>query len=505
MSIKLASVQRYSNQRVNRINLPVYAITPNVTIVSEPGIVNYAVNAFYVPNSTVLYWTIGGIESADLTANVLNGSVTVSNFLANFSIAIFQDFLTEGPQNLVAQLRTNGINGDVVATAPTVTVLDTSITPTFVVTPSTVTMNEGSNVTFNITSTNVPDGTTVYWTNAGTTTGPDFVSGANSGSFTVTSNTASVTLSVLADATSDGGTETIVFQVRMFSTSGPVFATANAVVINDTSFLSAPTSIEYLVIAGGGGGGGKRGGGGGAGGFRTGTLSGLTGNSTYVVTIGGGGSGSGGRGANGGFSNIGGPGITEVQSLGGGGGGQGYNSTANGNSGGSGGGAGSTDGLTGSGGAGTPGQGNNGGNAPNTHGGAGGGGAGGAGASQSGPNGGAGGSAVTSSISGSSVAYAGGGGGGEVYGGDSGGAGGGGGATAGGDGTPGPATANTGSGGGGGGDHPNFSGGSGGSGIVIVRHSTSQANATLTGGTYSTSGGYRIYTFTTSGTFRFDV
>ena len=53
-------------------------------------------------------------------------------------------------------------------------------------------------------------------------------------------------------------------------------------------------------------------------------------------------------------------------------------------------------------------------------------------------------------------------------------------------------------GGGGGGTHAYSTGGNGGSGIVIVRYSGSQK---ATGGTITSSGGFTIHTFTSSGTF----
>jgi hypothetical protein len=47
-------------------------------------------------------------------------------------------------------------------------------------------------------------------------------------------------------------------------------------------------------------------------------------------------------------------------------------------------------------------------------------------------------------------------------------------------------------------------GGTGGSGIVIVRHPDTDAAATTTGSpTVTTSGGFRIYTFTGSGSITF--
>jgi hypothetical protein len=59
---------------------------------------------------------------------------------------------------------------------------------------------------------------------------------------------------------------------------------------------------------------------------------------------------------------------------------------------------------------------------------------------------------------------------------------------------------NTGSGGGGCGstDGVTATGGNGGSGIVIIRYAGSQRG---TGGTVTSSGGYTIHTFTSSGTY----
>ena len=271
-------------------------------------------------------------------------------------------------------------------------------------------------------------------------------------------------------------------------------------------------TVEYLVIAGGGGGGnGVAGtgssGGGGAGGYRS-SIAGETSGgggalepvlavnigSAYTVTIGAGG-GAWASGSNSVFGSI--------TSVGGGYGGKGGDT--NGANGGSGGGGSTYGGI---GGSGTANQGFAGGtNSAPTVPGSGGGGAGGVGANNTSGviygNGANGGSSKSSSATGSSVARAGGGGGGG-YGGTndygSGGSGGGGGAGNGGGNGGSSASANTGSGGGGGGGGNNVSsnGGSGGSGIVIVRYLGSQRG---TGGTVTSSGGYTIHTFTSSGTF----
>jgi hypothetical protein len=229
-------------------------------------------------------------------------------------------------------------------------------------------------------------------------------------------------------------------------------------------------TCDYLVVAGGGGGSsggnGAGGGGGGAGGYQTGSISVAT---STTVTIGAGGAGgvsaNGTQGGNSVFSS-----ITST----GGGYGAVFPSYANstGGTGGSGGGASSVfSGFTSTGGSATSGQGNTGGTGTTqgTYAGGGGGGAGAAG-SNGGTNGGNGGNGLASSISGTSVTYAGGGGGGT----DSGNAASSGGTGGGGAGRYTSAavsgTANLGGGGGGSSGVLSNAGGNGGSGIVIIRY-----------------------------------
>jgi hypothetical protein len=275
-------------------------------------------------------------------------------------------------------------------------------------------------------------------------------------------------------------------------------------------------SIDFLVVAGGGSGGcyntGNSGfgcGGGGAGGYRTSTQT-VAGGTAITVTVGDGGATSDAGAKNDGSnSSISGSGLTTITSAGGGSGGsEGAN---NGNSGGSGGGGSSTAyPSTATGGSGntpstSPSQGNNGGGMPT----AGAGGGGGASASgtngtSSDPYGSAGGNGTASSITGSSVTYAGGGGAGGSNGSGAGGTGGGG--TGG---TQSPSvngtagTVNTGGGGGGASwTAPNNNGGAGGKGIVILSMLTSKYTGTTTGSpTVTTSGANTILQFTGTGSY----
>ena len=247
-------------------------------------------------------------------------------------------------------------------------------------------------------------------------------------------------------------------------------------------------TVNYLVVAGGGGGGWNGGGGGAAGGLLASSTS-LTSGTSYTVTVGAGGAGAttlavGSSGSNSSISGV------SITSTGGGGGGS---TSINGASGGSGGGGGQGTSAT-TGGAGTSGQGFAGGNGTTLNNSGGGGGASAVGANGSGTTGGNGGAGSSSLISGASLNYAGGGGGGSNGTQGSGGVGGGGAgfnAAVGGAGS-----ANTGGGGGG-----SFSttGGAGGSGIVVIAYASASQRGT--GGTVTTSGGFYIHTFTSSGTY----
>ncbi|CAB4166915.1 hypothetical protein UFOVP964_14 [uncultured Caudovirales phage] len=291
---------------------------------------------------------------------------------------------------------------------------------------------------------------------------------------------------------------------------------------NSVTPVYKPASVEFLVIAGGGSGGSSVycGGGGGAGGMRTGSI-GITFGVSNTVTVGGGAGGAGAINAHG--NNGGNSTFSSITSTGGGGG-HGYTNGAGASVAGTAGGSGGGNYGTYLPPAGISGQGNNGGG--NGVGISGyinndlqyvyegsGGGAGAAGIQRyhngSYQTNGPGGVGASSSISGSAVMYAG-GGAASSYGqpGSLGGDGGGGGSNTFAAGVAG--TSYTGGGGGGSNSTPTAgnpisSGASGGSGIVIIRYPNNYTDAVSTTGSPSfvNSGGYKVYTWTGSGSVTF--
>jgi hypothetical protein len=113
---------------------------------------------------------------------------------------------------------------------------------TYTITPDVSTTNEGTTITYNIVTTNLPNGSTVYWTNSGSTQAADFTDGVNTGSATINNNIASFTRAIRNDALTEGP-ETVQIILRTGNTAGPIVASSSAVSVNDTSLTPYVYSI----------------------------------------------------------------------------------------------------------------------------------------------------------------------------------------------------------------------------------------------------------------------
>jgi hypothetical protein len=121
----------------------------------------------------------------------------------------------------------------------------TRIPATYSISPSTTSLNEGSSVTFNITTTNFGSGT-LYWTLegvSGTINNSDFSSPANAvtsgGSVSITNNSGSFAVTLSNDSSTEG-TESFLARLRSGSTSGATVASSSTISVGDTSTTPPP-------------------------------------------------------------------------------------------------------------------------------------------------------------------------------------------------------------------------------------------------------------------------
>jgi hypothetical protein len=130
-------------------------------------------------------------------------------------------------------------------------IVDTPSLPKFYsVVASASTINEGDSVTFTINTVNVANGTTLYWTLAGTGITVDDLDSETSGSVIINDSTASVTISTKLDTQFESN-ETLIFNLRKKSVNGSIVASASTLINNTSfSFLADYIVIEYTFLTG---------------------------------------------------------------------------------------------------------------------------------------------------------------------------------------------------------------------------------------------------------------
>jgi hypothetical protein len=113
----------------------------------------------------------------------------------------------------------------------------------YTLTPAANNVNEGSSLTFIVSGSNITNGT-YYWT---VSRPEDFA--VSSGSFTITSNSGSFSVTPTADDSLEGS-ETFTASIRSGSTSGTILQTSSSVTINDTSTGTlVPSSTRAFTVA----------------------------------------------------------------------------------------------------------------------------------------------------------------------------------------------------------------------------------------------------------------
>ena len=224
--------------------------------------VDYVVQAVNVDFPITLYWDteiVGGdITPSDFDDNTLTGSITIS---ASYTQAertinrtLLADNFTEGTESFKLRLYTDSARSNFVDSTGVVTIIDNSVgvvpapSPTYAISKSTATVSEGQSVTYTVVTTEVPTGTTLFYTiqSLSTITAADFTDGQLSGSLTLDNGSGTFTKTLTNDSATEG-TENYDVQLRTGSTNGSIvldISNGAATFIADTSV--APPLVTYL-------------------------------------------------------------------------------------------------------------------------------------------------------------------------------------------------------------------------------------------------------------------
>ena len=220
-----------------------YTLTPAANDVDEGASLTFNVGGDGIINDTY-YWTIE-TNAADFATT--NGSFVITNNSGSFSVTPSADAATEGGETFTVSIRSGSTTGTILATSSSVTINDTSQTPpepTYEWGIYDTSGNEGDTLTFNVDTTNVADGTTLYWNVVliSTISVADFIS--TSGDFSINSDTGSFNFNIRSDTLTEGG-ELFTVQIRTGSNSGTVVLTSGQITIGDTS-AGNRAPIAYL-------------------------------------------------------------------------------------------------------------------------------------------------------------------------------------------------------------------------------------------------------------------
>lgn len=227
---------------------PTYNATPAANNVNEGSSLTINVATTNVSNGTTLYWTILNGTSSNADFSSISGSFSINSNAGSFSVSPVADSTTEGAQTFRVRIRTGSTSGPIVDTTSFITINDTSqtpVTPTYAFSAGSYNVTEGSSSSITVNTTNVSNGTTLYWTiSNSTTTNADFSS--TSGNFTINSNTGSFSVSAASDSNNES-TETATLQLRTGSTSGTIQDTATLNVLNDASINLTPATDTLFI------------------------------------------------------------------------------------------------------------------------------------------------------------------------------------------------------------------------------------------------------------------
>ena len=215
--------QIVTNKR-NLLIQPKYALYSNKTSVNEGDDFTITLATEGISDSTLVYYTVLGIQEADITES-LTDYFTVVNNTASKTFNVIDDLVNE--ENEIFKLQLD--NGEAFKS---VTINDSS-DATYNLSSNVSTVNEGGNFTITLTTVGVADGTTVPYTITGIQ--EEDIAESLTGNFTINNNIATATFNVIFDYKRDSDVSNYSYFTETFTLTLDNGQASQSVTINDTS------------------------------------------------------------------------------------------------------------------------------------------------------------------------------------------------------------------------------------------------------------------------------
>lgn len=228
-----------------------WVVTPSTITVTEGNSVTFNVTA-PAGTSGTYYYTLAGLQQADFSDYQDAGTFTMTNGAGSFTKTLVSDTVTEGAESFTASIRSTSYSGPILATSTAVTVNDPAAgggsgTPTYTLAASATTLNEGDTVTFTVTTTNVPNGTLLYYS-IENVEALDFTDNTLNGSLSINNNGGSFTKTIKPDLLTEGN-QTFNVRLRINSVTDTIVDSVFGIVITDTSLTGGSTVPTYTLSA----------------------------------------------------------------------------------------------------------------------------------------------------------------------------------------------------------------------------------------------------------------
>ena len=216
-----------------------YSLTADTGAVNEGSTAIVTLSTTNVSAGTSVSYTLSGngITSNDIVGGQLSGVAIVGvTGKSTISIPITADQTTEGPETLT--ITAQGVSANVLINDTSQSVV---LTPIYLLSVASSSVNEGYIATFTLTTTNVVGGTSVAFTLSGSNiTGSDIVGGQLTGTAIVDSTgRATISIPIAADQATEGP------ETLTISAQGAIAS----ILINDTSVAPVLTPTYSLVAS----------------------------------------------------------------------------------------------------------------------------------------------------------------------------------------------------------------------------------------------------------------